>query len=181
MNKDFCKMFKGDKFAHEDTASEYRRKKREFLRHLKINFGKETLYTYVTIFDNLAPDYATIIAGLIERKSHYTSFSDFLLHFESVTYPYLAVDVQIELATCRQERGESITNNNNNNSADLNERNMADGGGGGGRGGRRKRDGGGGGGGGSGGGRGGYGTRGRGRGGGRGGGRRKASVAAVAT
>ena len=99
-------MFKGEKFAKEDTASKYRRKKREFLHFLKNNFGNETLYT---IFDNFAPDYTTIIAGLIEGKSLYTSFSDFLLHFEIVTYPHLAVDAQIELATWRQERGESIT------------------------------------------------------------------------
>ena len=100
--KDFCKKFKSDRFANENTASECRGKKREFFHHLNQDFG-ETLYTYVTIFDNLTPDYATTIAGLIEEKSHYAPYFDNLRYFENVTYPYRTIRCE-ETASPRQQQ-----------------------------------------------------------------------------
>ena len=49
----FKKGFTGEKFIYKDNASEYRKKKRDFIRYLKLNHGADTIKVDIYILHNL--------------------------------------------------------------------------------------------------------------------------------
>ena len=104
------KIFKGAKFKSDDKTFQYRSKRRNLITFLKYNMAQADMYTYVTCFSNISPEFVTIIEDLSERKSHYTSFTNFLSYFEKQIFPDVQSSAQIELHNCKQGQDESITN-----------------------------------------------------------------------
>ena len=78
MAKDISKQYFGVKFVRGDSCSEYRKKRKDLFRFLKLNYDGQTLYTYLAVFDNMSGDFSLITAELVKKEGVFLSFEDFM-------------------------------------------------------------------------------------------------------